>query len=110
MFNYYQVVSIVVWNDEEYVCVNCVLYVCKFDVVLDIFGELFKVSVLDVGFYLWFKILVDDEIFVCCFKFEENVIVLFGCYLLCIVQGCNFGKNWVCMVLVVELDQCVEGV
>lgn len=105
-----QLVSIVVWNDEVYVCVNCSFYCEKFDVVLVIFDGVFDVQCLDGSFYLWVCILVDDIVFICELFEQQYVMVVLGFYLLCEVDGENFGVNCVCMVLVVLLVECVEVV
>jgi len=88
---------------------NRALYVEKFRAVLDILGDVLKVSAPDAGFYLWPRTPIDDESFARQLKAEENVTVLPGRYLSRTVNGRNPGNNRVRMALVAELDQCVEG-
>lgn len=106
---HHQLASIAAWNDESHVQTNRALYVEKFRAVLDILGDVLKVSAPDAGFYLWPRTPIDDESFARQLKAEENVTVLPGRYLSRTVDGRNPGSNRVRMALVAELDQCVEG-
>lgn len=106
---HHQMASIAAWNDETHVETNRALYVEKFRAVLDILGDVLKVSAPDAGFYLWPRTPIDDESFARQLKAEENVTVLPGRYLSRTVNGRNPGNNRVRMALVAELDQCVEG-
>ncbi|ARB45560.1 succinyldiaminopimelate transaminase [Alloalcanivorax xenomutans] len=106
---HHQLASIAAWNDETHVETNRALYVEKFRAVLDILGDVLKVSAPDAGFYLWPRTPIDDESFARQLKAEENVTVLPGRYLSRTVNGRNPGNNRVRMALVAELDQCVEG-
>lgn len=106
---HHQLASIAAWNDETHVETNRALYVEKFRAVLDILGDVLKVSAPDAGFYLWPRTPIDDESFARQLKAEENVTVLPGRYLSRTVNGRNPGNNRVRMALVTELDQCVEG-
>ncbi|WOD30238.1 succinyldiaminopimelate transaminase [Alloalcanivorax xenomutans] len=106
---HHQLASIAAWNDETHVETNRALYVEKFRAVLDILGDVLKVSAPDAGFYLWPRTPIDDESFARQLKTEENVTVLPGRYLSRTVNGRNPGNNRVRMALVAELDQCVEG-
>lgn len=106
---HHQLASIAAWNDETHVETNRALYVEKYRAVLDILGDVLKVSAPDAGFYLWPRTPIDDESFARQLKAEENVTVLPGRYLSRTVNGRNPGNNRVRMALVAELDQCVEG-
>lgn len=106
---HHQLASIAAWNDDQHAADNRVLYQQKFDAVLDILGDVMKVSRPDAGFYLWPKTGISDETFARELKRQQNVTVLPGRYLSREVDGRNPGAGRVRMALVATLDECIEG-
>lgn len=81
--------------------------------VILMFVDVIDVKLFDVVFYLWVNVLciglLDIE-FVCCLYVDYNVMVLFGLYLVCDVYGMNLGCDFIWIVFVVGIFECVEGV
>ena len=102
--------SIAAWNDEEHVSENRRLYARKFDAVMPLLDEFFRIEKPDGGFYLWLPTPIDDAEFVRRLQHEYNVLGLPGSYLARDAGGGNPGKNRVRLALVAPLDECVEGI
>jgi N-succinyldiaminopimelate aminotransferase len=102
--------SIAAWGDEEHVRENRRLYVEKFDAVLPLLKESFRIQKPGGGFYLWLPTPIDDAEFVRRLQHEYNVLALPGSYLGREVHGVNPGRNRVRMALVAPLAECVEGI
>jgi N-succinyldiaminopimelate aminotransferase len=106
---HHQRASIAAWNDETHVEDNRAAYRRKFATVLDILGDVLKVSAPEAGFYLWPETPLDDETFTRELLRTQNVKVLPGRYLSREVDGANPGRNRVRMALVDGEDECAEG-
>ncbi len=114
---HHQLASIAAWSDEAHVLANRDLYREKFQVVLDILGEVIDVSAPEASFYLWIKVPNfevpgaegDDEVFAQALFDQENITVLPGKYLSREVEGVNPGAGHVRLALVAELEQCREA-
>ncbi len=105
-----QLASIAAWNDEAHVRDNRDLYREKFDAVLEILGPVLDVQKPDGGFYLWAKVLGNDDAAFCRGLFEQqHVTVVPGSYLSRDVDGVNPGAGRVRMALVAPLAECVEA-
>lgn len=102
--------SIAAWNDEQHVRENRRLYAEKFDAVLPLLQDFFKMQKPDGGFYLWLPTPIDDAEFVRRLQHEYNVLGLPGSYLARDATGGNPGRNRVRLALVAPLEECVEGV
>lgn len=106
---HHQKASIAAWSDEDHVAENRAAYRRKFATVLDILGDVLKVSAPEAGFYLWPETPLDDETFTRELLREQNVQVLPGRYLSREVDGVNPGANRVRMALVDGEQACAEG-
>jgi N-succinyldiaminopimelate aminotransferase len=106
---HHQKASIAAWSDEDHVADNRAAYRRKFATVLDILGDVLKVSAPEAGFYLWPETPVDDETFTRELLRQQNVQVLPGRYLSREVNGANPGTNRVRMALVDGEEECAEG-
>lgn len=106
---HHQEASIAAWSDEDHVMENRAAYERKFTTMLDILGDVLKVSAPDAGFYLWPETPMDDETFTRELLRQQNVKVLPGRYLSRAVNGANPGANRVRMALVDGEDECAEG-
>ena len=106
---HHQKASIAAWSDEDHVAENRAAYRRKFATVLDILGDVLKVSAPDAGFYLWPETPLDDETFTRELLRQQNVQVLPGRYLSREVNGANPGANRVRMALVDGEEECAEG-
>ncbi len=109
MSMHHQLASIAAWQDETHVQANRDAYRQKFEVVLNILGDVLDVSAPDAGFYLWPKTPISDETFARELKRSQNVTVLPGRYLSREVGGKNPGAQRVRMALVASVDECREG-
>ncbi len=106
---HHQEASIAAWSDEDHVAENRAAYGRKFTTVLDILGDVLKVSAPEAGFYLWPETPMDDETFTRELLRQQNVKVLPGRYLSRAANGANPGANRVRMALVDGEDECAEG-
>ncbi|ACL72239.1 conserved hypothetical protein [Thioalkalivibrio sulfidiphilus HL-EbGr7] len=104
-----QAASTAAWADEAHVEENRQLYAQKFDAMLEILGDVLKVSRPDAGFYLWPETPVDDQTFARELFGQQNVTVLPGSYLSRDTEAGNPGRNRVRMALVAPLDECIEA-
>jgi N-succinyldiaminopimelate aminotransferase len=105
----HQHASIAAWRDEAHVVTNRSLYRAKFDAVLEILGDILKVSRPDAGFYLWPVTPIPDTDFARDLFATANVSLLPGSYLSREVDGLNPGAGRARLALVAPLDECVEA-
>lgn len=106
---HHQEASIAAWSDEDHVVDNRAAYARKFATVLDILGDVLKVSAPDAGFYLWPETPLDDETFTRELLRQQNVQVLPGRYLSRAIDGANPGVNRIRMALVDGEAECADG-
>jgi N-succinyldiaminopimelate aminotransferase len=105
----HQHASLAAWRDEAHVVTNRSLYRAKFDAVLEILGDILKVSRPDAGFYLWPVTPIPDTDFARDLFATANVSLLPGSYLSREVDGLNPGAGRARLALVAPLDECVEA-
>lgn len=111
---HHQHASIAAWSDETHVLANRDLYREKFEVVINILGDVLVVDQPEASFYLWPDLSKsgwsgDDETFARALFHQENITVLPGQYLSREAEGINPGTSHVRLALVAELEQCREA-
>jgi N-succinyldiaminopimelate aminotransferase len=105
----HQIASVEAWNDEQHVINNRMLYIEKFNAVIDVLSPVIKATRPDAGFYLWLQTPINDEIFARDLFAQQNVTVLPGSYLSRPNEGINPGENHVRLALVAPLDECITA-
>ncbi|HZO24126.1 MAG TPA: aminotransferase class I/II-fold pyridoxal phosphate-dependent enzyme, partial [Steroidobacteraceae bacterium] len=105
-----QLASIVAWDEEQHVAANRHLYQQKFDRVLPILAQIWRVERPAGAFYLWPDIGGDDEEFTRELFANTHISVLPGSYL-ARAHGSrpNPGVGRVRISLVPAVEQCVEA-
>ncbi len=108
-----QLASISAWKDEVHVKENRDKYRRKFDIFLQILGDILPLSLPDAGFYLWADTRPankgNDEDFAQHLFAEQNITVLPGQYLARTADGVNPGEHRVRMALVASEEDCREA-
>ncbi len=104
-----QAASIAAWSDEKHVEENRRLYDEKFIAVLEIFKDVLPCDRPQAGFYLWPKLVLDDEQFAQSLYIKKNVLTLPGSYLARTVNNINPGKNRVRLALVAKKQECIQA-
>ena len=114
-----QALSASAWSDESHVGANRDLYRAKFEAVLPILTNHFKVDWPDAGFYLWPRVdhlvagsgdATPDEAFTTALFAEQAVKVVPGSYLSRTGDdGVNPGHGRVRLALVAPVEECVAA-
>lgn len=104
-----QAASTAAWSDEAHVIENRRRYREKFRAVIPILDPYMDIPDPEAGFYLWPRLPMDDVEFCRVLIAEQNVITLPGRFLARSDVTGNPGQNRVRIVLVDEIDKCIEG-
>lgn len=108
-----QLASISAWEDEVHVKENRDKYRRKFEIFLQVLGDVLPLSLPDAGFYLWADTRPankgNDEDFAQKLFAEQNITVLPGQYLARTADGVNPGEHRVRMALVASEEDCREA-
>lgn len=92
--------------------VNCIEangFLPDFDAVINILKSIMNVTRPDASFYLWPETPVSDTEFAAGLYSSQNITVLLGSYLSRSIAAGNPGKNRIRIVLVAEIEQCIEA-
>lgn len=106
---HHQMVSHVLWQDEEHVRINRQAYRHKFALAKEILQDLPQMRIPEASFYLWLKTPGCDQAFAQSLWQEEGVKVLPGSFLSRQVDGINPGSGYVRIALVAETAEVTEG-
>ncbi|TNE80500.1 MAG: succinyldiaminopimelate transaminase [Gammaproteobacteria bacterium] len=108
-----QLASIAAWRDEQHVQDNRDQYRRKFQVFLEILGDVLPLEMPEAGFYFWADTrpagVGSDEDFARELFAREHITVLPGRYLARTADGINPGEDRVRMALVAPLEECREA-
>ncbi len=109
----FQRASVIAWQDEAHVRNNRAKYLTKFETVTPMLADVFDVRLRDAAFYPWANVsrtgLTDTEFAARRLYAEYNVTVLPSSFLARTAHATNPGAGFVCIALVAEVGECVEG-
>lgn len=105
-----QMVSAKIWQDEEHVIANRLVYRQKFEQTQALMGRTFGAQTPEGAFYYWPDVGMDDVLFTQELYRRENITVLPGSYLARHFDGLNPGVNRVRIALVASLQECIDAI
>ena len=103
-----QQVSAKVWDDDTHTDTNRALYVEKFDIADEIFGNLPGYRSPEAGFFLWLQVDNGEETALALCR-DTGVRTLPGAYLARDVDGENPGKGYIRVALVAPKEDVRRG-
>lgn len=109
MPGYVQAASAVAWADEAHVLENRALYNAKYQAVSSVLREVADPQIPAGGFYVWFRLPVDDVGFARGLMCAKNVTVLPGSFLARDAHGINPGSGYARIALVASFDECLDA-